>query len=491
MDQDHDAYFDAELRAASRSLTSHLYHYTSAEAGVFGILNSGTLRLSPFESTNDLWESRPTYLTLSAHEDDVEILRLGEQRAIWEEIDRHIRVNAKVACLTQDWELPQHVMDRDALRGWAHLSLWAHYGAHHAGICLRFDRERLVEALAAPATGDARVFHGPVTYRSVSMGTGPHGIDIGQVREFGVDAVAIAHADTHSSSIFFRKHIDWANESEYRLVRLDQSPLHFDLDIKSALTGVVLGDRFPKHRLPALMEVLSGYPRVELFRASFHNRRLTCWPFDRSQNEAPDVSPHWAGRRSGTLGERISALRMAEVRAADLHDVAESAASELRARMLEDVRQLSEQLRPWPATDMETWDGIDAVPPRERARRPGVLGEEVHYETGSLVVLTAVPDRQHVFVASAALQVIGEDRFRLHAAVRTEIMTDAPNHQREHWRVAREGAISSGAAIWDEVHQQLRAAALGLQGQFDLERRLGSVEPKLSGDQGEETTGAR
>ena len=40
MEDDFDAYFDEELRLAPKSLTQHLYHYTSAEAAVFGILNS-------------------------------------------------------------------------------------------------------------------------------------------------------------------------------------------------------------------------------------------------------------------------------------------------------------------------------------------------------------------------------------------------------------------------------------------------------------------
>ena len=42
-----------------------------------------------------------------------------------------------------------------------------------------------------------------------SVGTGPYGIDIGQVREFGVDAVATAHAEANAGAIFFRKHQDF------------------------------------------------------------------------------------------------------------------------------------------------------------------------------------------------------------------------------------------------------------------------------------------
>lgn len=121
MNVDHEASLEAELAHAPKSLSDHLFHYTNSEAAIFGILKSGTLRVSPFESTNDLWESRPLYPNLTLHHDDQALDPGFELR---NEIDRNIRLYAKVACLTQDWDLPDHVMNRDALRGWAHLSLW-------------------------------------------------------------------------------------------------------------------------------------------------------------------------------------------------------------------------------------------------------------------------------------------------------------------------------------------------------------------------------
>src|SRR5660398_66314 len=143
--QAHDAYLEAELASAERRLTSDLYHYTSADGALFGILHSGNLRLSPFEFTNDLWESRPLYPHLTSHFDD-QSASPESSFALWKEIDRNIRLHSKVACLTQDWDLPDHVLNSDALRGWAHLSLWAHYGEGHAGVCLRFARDKLIRA---------------------------------------------------------------------------------------------------------------------------------------------------------------------------------------------------------------------------------------------------------------------------------------------------------------------------------------------------------
>ncbi len=264
MPSDSDEWLEAEISAAPKTLTENLFHYTNTDAAIFGILSTGTLRLSPFDSTNDLWESRPTHPSLTTHVDDRDLIPGLD---LWNEIDRHIRRNSKVACLTMDWDLPDAVMDRDALRGWSHLSLWAHYGGSHSGVCLRFERSKLLESFVSSEPSGVRNFHGPVVYRNVSIGAGPHGIDVGQVREFGVDAVATAHAEANANAIFFRKHKDWSNEVEYRLVRMDKSLLPFHFDIRRALTGVFLGEAFPSQRLPALTEVLLDYPDVEVFNS--------------------------------------------------------------------------------------------------------------------------------------------------------------------------------------------------------------------------------
>lgn len=66
---------------------------------------------------------------------------------------------------------------------------------------------------------------------------GPNGIDFSQVKEFGVNAVPAAYAETDKDSLFFRKHEDWEDESEYRFVLLEKSILPVYFDIRNALTG--------------------------------------------------------------------------------------------------------------------------------------------------------------------------------------------------------------------------------------------------------------
>jgi len=474
---DHEEYLEAELRNAPRRLSNHLFHYTNAEAAIFGILRSGTLRLSPFESTNDLWESRPLYPNLTLHADDRSLDRMG----LWNELDRLIRIHAKVACLTQDWELPNSVLNPNALRGWNHLSIWAHYGARHTGICLQFDRDKLLESFTnALIPGALLRFHGPVVYRSVSVGAGSDGVDMGQIREFGLDAVAINYAETHHGQIFFRKHADWSNESEYRLVLIDQSVLPIEFPIREALTGVFLGDAFPSSRLPALLATLQAYPDVKIFRLSYQNRHLTCFPFSDSghTDAAATTSLLDSHNRPGTLDERLTALK-GSVRAADQQRERAAALCSIHLNRLEKaIGTVGTAVLSWPKVEVSVHKSIAAVPDYQRSRAPGVPGEQIHFESGYMCVIENLPTCSHTLVAAVAVQVLSGDRVRIHGMVKTEHWKPTGNEHVEQWRETYEVSLTDTATTLDSVIRKLHGA---LETGVDLILSVGQSPDNLVG----------
>lgn len=371
--------FEQEFVAAPKALTSNLYHYTSSEAAILGILANRSLRMSPFQGTNDLWESRPLWPSLEGELDRDRLSDAGPL-GIWEEIDRYIRGYSKVACFTQDWDLPDAVMQRDALRGWSHLSLWAHYGASHTGVCLRFDRERLITAFEG-ARGDAvHQFYGPVQYRHAESGIGPNGVSLQQAEEFGIDAVALRYARVHHGRVFFRKHADWANESEFRLVRTDLSTEPHYFDITEALTGVVLGDAFPNDRIPALRTMLAGFDEVELTRVTFHNRAFHLFPLESAVELEPAPKPillttsTFPPRRSGDLIERLSSLEEAE----RIADIAREAGIEVAAPVLAMWRkglvERPELHARRPRAVFNSYPSAAAIPPEDPERPPRPSG---------------------------------------------------------------------------------------------------------------------
>ncbi|MFE7977496.1 DUF2971 domain-containing protein [Streptomyces shenzhenensis] len=128
-----------------------------------GILASGKLRLSPYQFTNDLWESQPHYPSFSI---------------------------------------------RSGAGSGPDLALWAHFGDGHQGVCLKFDRDPLIEAFLHHQGPASLAFHGPVRYLSSPHSPAIVGIDLEQVDEFGIDAVSLAYAEANKEQLFFRKHID-------------------------------------------------------------------------------------------------------------------------------------------------------------------------------------------------------------------------------------------------------------------------------------------
>jgi hypothetical protein len=54
------------------------------------------------------------------------------------------------------------------------------------------------------------------------------------------------------ADLYFTKAWDWSTETEYRLVVRGRVGDHEYLDITESLTGIFLGPRFPRHRLPDL-----------------------------------------------------------------------------------------------------------------------------------------------------------------------------------------------------------------------------------------------
>ncbi|WP_082569289.1 DUF2971 domain-containing protein [Microbacterium sp. Root180] len=470
MEFDHSAFLDAEVLLAPRTPTANLYHYTNADAAIFGILKSGQLRMSPFESTNDLWESKPGHPTIQAHEDDIAV---DPGVDLWESIDREIRLRVKVACFTQEWSLPDHVGDQHAFAGWNHLSAWAHYGNAHAGVCLRFDRAKLINALAQSADLASATFHGPVVYRASGWGSVGEALDIGQIREFGLDAVAARYIEKHHRGLLFEKHRDWENESEYRLIGLHQSRLPVELDIREALTGLILGERFPDNRLPALHEVLALHPGLPVYRSYFHNRHphIAEQP---AETERLATGPWGAARREGSLADRAAMLRSAELEAEKLRAEGLEATAHLARTIRDDVDKLPSVSGFVDGVSLRALSSARAVPTAYRRRAPGVVGERVHFETGQMLIArdARVSESAHPpeLIAAAALQLLDGDIVRLHAMVDIEDLSSSPNHITELWRASSEVDLLSGESKWSELASGLRAAVVAATAVLDAAR---------------------
>ncbi|MFK3846653.1 DUF2971 domain-containing protein [Stenotrophomonas sp. NPDC078853] len=123
--------------------------------------------------------------------------------------------------------------------------MWSHYADSHRGICLQFrtsyDVPTFLAAGAVDYCDDFPDFHIP---------TAPQ-----------ADTVAM----------MMRKGTSWSYEKERRIAMLAINSRLLSFEPR-ALTGLILGSRFPKKHLPAIQQMLAkrfdrGLPKVQLYQA--------------------------------------------------------------------------------------------------------------------------------------------------------------------------------------------------------------------------------
>jgi hypothetical protein len=467
-------------------LTNDVYHYTGVDTAIYGILDRGAIRLGPYESTNDPQESRPKFPPLSSHHDHEPAD--NEVHQIWTHADWWLRRYVKVACFTQDFELPENALDENALRGWAHASEWAHYGADHGGACLRFDRTKLVEQFHAQMGSRGQCFDGAVAYPVQRFSGLPVDLlDLGQVREFGIDAVVSRYIEKHYEDLFFTKHHDWANECEYRLILNDQSLLPAYLDISDCLTGVFLGDAFPAERGEVIRHLMDRFPQIELVQLRYHNGRLLRTPTNCASDQL-GLTP----RRAGTMSERLEALRTIELQ----REQAKIEGATQMEAVLEGLRAVvssaEASCQSWQCVAADVYPQATAIPPEQRSRKPGVLGEVVILESGSMCVVENLPKQSLTLTIALAAQLLEEGTVRLHGAIQLETWSATGNETSELWRETQEVPLVEAVAMIATLQLHVDAELPLAKESFDSQRPqiLDSAPTAADGEPGEPRQGS-
>jgi hypothetical protein len=141
---------------------SCFYHYTRLDTAVAHILPTGRMKMNPFAEMRDPRESKELNPVASGPASLEATRRFAKLHADSRQVKRRV----KVLCLTRDD--PRNPDGEDAIfgRGFAHPRLWEQYADNHRGICLCFDREKLVRLLSVEVRGRREpLFHGPVVYR--------------------------------------------------------------------------------------------------------------------------------------------------------------------------------------------------------------------------------------------------------------------------------------------------------------------------------------
>ena len=220
-------------------MSTLIAHYTGLETVAHYILPREALRISmgSFLYFDDPKETKAWHFNVNGEVSN----QLFHERHISDEIKKHFGV----ICFSNGSERVENGFDFN--RGDYKPRMWAQYGDNSKGVCLIFDRERIITLAHSQFENIGNVFSDDVRY-----------FDVEGMPDFRDDEVMLSQENIlhesyndiasmilepeHRVPYFFLKHSDWEEEREFRIVvYMNNRPEDLYLCFSSALIGITFG----------------------------------------------------------------------------------------------------------------------------------------------------------------------------------------------------------------------------------------------------------
>lgn len=226
-----------------------VYHYTRSQILIEKILPSLTLQMGLFENLNDPRESRTWPFKFYSRSPAGNSLFTP---SLFAEATNNITQKTIVLCCSKDDPAIDEGVDNRAIRsGYGHPRMWAQYAEQHRGVCVVLDQE-LLHARIASHFNPENLFSGTLQYLNTVQGpvssdpVGPY--DLFYLEDYvrdGMAGVMENHIRRFNRELFFTKHQDWRDESEYRWIARVTKSAPTLIDIRDSLNAVILGHDCP------------------------------------------------------------------------------------------------------------------------------------------------------------------------------------------------------------------------------------------------------
>ena len=248
-----------------------IFHYTSVYIALEKIFPDDLLRLNLFKNTNDPYEYKEKNYSMMGMPIPQKAKDIFHEA--YSAVDRIIRMESRMLsfCTNRGHE-NEHTVKQpiEKGKGWGKSRMWSQYGDNHRGICLVFSKK----AIEAEFEGTIETMipqHIKYTTKpDLSEGILGDALTLkgGQLAECGVEDYSYKHVKQYSDYFFFNKHIDYRDESEYRIVVIDPDNKHEHINISKSIRGIICGDKTPDVYTP-LIENFTNRHTVESRRAEY------------------------------------------------------------------------------------------------------------------------------------------------------------------------------------------------------------------------------
>jgi len=214
-----------------------LFHYTKLSTALEDIFYSKRIRFGLLCNTNDPYEKSISELQYSV----LEVLKEPDVTHKFEAIAGEIHQKCRFFSTTMDNRSRVSTIGPNLGRGFAIPSLWAHYSENHRGVCLVFDRTKLIISISQQCNTQKHQFlTGPVHYTD-PLGYFTSEFDVDLTRCENLHDSILEHIVEHKDTILFSKDRMW----QYRIVVVCNDDKPFEIDISDSLVGIFTSYNFP------------------------------------------------------------------------------------------------------------------------------------------------------------------------------------------------------------------------------------------------------
>lgn len=257
------------------TLGKYVYHYTSSWNAREYILPKRSLRLGRYTQTNDPRESKTWSFNLTGTSLE------GYTNAEFTWLSDGLKKHARLLCFCEDSD--QYVgetLRQTHYRGFGKPRMWAQYAEGHAGVCLVFDRAKLLKCFEAQIESRYTAGIGKVQYRSHNpLAIQEHHafwVYVDALKQLGQEAYMAWHMKHFFKDLFLEKMEDWRDENEWRLIAFSEGDGDLYLDYEDSLVGIVFSDGALTHDVLKMRELCGGLG-VKYHKLVWQNHLVTSY----------------------------------------------------------------------------------------------------------------------------------------------------------------------------------------------------------------------
>ena len=233
----------------------YLYHYTNVSTAL-KIIDGNSLKFSKINRTNDTLESKLKIDFENVDKDTYNTILTWIQS-----FNDKYSSDLQLLCFSVDEDEPvKDVSFKTKLsdysrRGFAKPRMWAQYASNNEGVCLIFDKERIISRITEEL-GDLLIDHKRVKYKDQLFSFKFSDRTVNQIKNniriddnsigFGIQCHSFLQRNNDFTDYnYFHKLDDWKGEKEYRFLSYYENDLFIE-NSNDALVGVIIGERIDK-----------------------------------------------------------------------------------------------------------------------------------------------------------------------------------------------------------------------------------------------------